>query len=76
MPKYQCSIPTTGVVYIDVECDSADENEIFEAACEEFFKLKEVGRLAVHSWEFRKRVTKGNVTSAVQNDFGYEQVDE
>lgn len=69
--KVGVHIPITGSVYVEVEIDAeADDDSAFFAACDAY----KDGTDQIE-WEFTQHVTRGNVCSAMLNDFSVEDVE-
>lgn len=65
-------MPTTGCVTIDVE--AADEAAALDAFYDEWARLVGTAAIEAHRWEFTQHVTRGNVCSAMVNDYSVELV--
>ena len=70
MRTFEVAMPITGVVYATIECESDDEDAIYEAFCEQWDGDKP------DEWDFTPHVTKGNVTYAHINDIEIDEVTE
>ena len=73
MRTFEVSIPITGVVYMTVECESADEDAVF-AACMEQWDEDDCTADDIAEWKFALHVVAGNVTHAVLNDIDITEV--
>ncbi len=70
MKKFLVQIPTTGCMAVEV--DAEDEATAKEAAWE---KINNEGEDAgEHQWEFRERITTGNVVHAMLNQVEVEEL--
>lgn len=65
-------IPITGSVCVEIEVDqSADDDEIFDAACDAWSE----GEHGV-TWEFTRYVTRGNVCYAECREYDIQDVED
>lgn len=65
--KYGISMPITGYIYKEVDAGSKEE------ALEAFY-LSEPGHNDIEEWEMVTSVCEGNVTHALINDLGIEEI--
>lgn len=76
MKKYAVEIPIAGSVQVEVKVeDDASADDIFEAACEQYFEDEKTGGECI-TWDFHQAIAEGNVLHTDVYEWSYEEVDD
>ena len=71
MRSFEVTIPITGVVYFTVDCESDDEDTIYDACMSQWDEMSSRDKDSSVEWEFTPHVTQGY---AHTNDIYIEEV--